>query len=404
MVPTLSSIRADETDRALAAQETPKARILIVDDDRSTSLALTAALERLNQTLVVAFSGEEALQHLLHEDFAVILLDLHMSGMDGYETAALIRARKKTRHIPIVFLTAVFRDDSHLLQAYSAGAVDMIFKPVDPFILTSKISVFVDLYLKQFEAQREAEIRHKLQEENFRVRAEKISAEQALRRSQEHQEAMAAAEAQQRILIEELSHRVKNMLAVVNAMARQTLASTPEPEAFVEKFLKRIEALGRTHGLLSREHWGNVQLRDVAAEALEPYIIEDKQRVVLNGPPVAIQPKAAVALGIVFHELATNAVKHGSLSNNDGVITLEWQWEHEDSGAISLEWSETKGPICKKPTRNGFGTRLIRLELTHELQGKIETAYEEPGFRAFMSFPTSPRPATNLPQTEAAIA
>jgi two-component sensor histidine kinase len=404
VVPTSSPARNDDTDRALAVQEAPKARILIVDDDRSTSLALTAALERLNQTLVVAFSGEEALQHLLHEDFAVILLDLHMSGMDGYETAALIRARKKTRHIPIVFLTAVFRDDSHLLQAYSAGAVDMIFKPVDPFILTSKISVFVDLYLKQFEAQREAEIRHKLQEENFRVRAEKISAEQALRRSQEHQEAMAAAEAQQCILIEELSHRVKNMLAVVNAMARQTLASTPEPEAFVEKFLRRIEALGRTHGLLSREHWGNVQLRDVASEALEPYIIEDKTRVVLNGPPVAIQPKAAVALGIVFHELATNAVKHGSLSNNDGVITLEWQWEAEDSGAISLEWSETKGPICKKPTRNGFGTRLIKLELTHELQGKIETAYEEPGFRAFMSFPTSPRAASPAPQTGAASA
>jgi CheY-like chemotaxis protein len=150
--PITTSIRPDEAERSAQTQDAPKARILIVDDDRSTALALTAALERLGQTLVVAHSGEEALQHLLHEDFAVILLDLHMSGMDGYETAALIRARKKTRHIPIVFLTAVFRDDSHLLQAYSAGAVDMVFKPVDPFILTSKISVFVDLHLKQYEA------------------------------------------------------------------------------------------------------------------------------------------------------------------------------------------------------------------------------------------------------------
>jgi two-component sensor histidine kinase len=386
-------------ERSAHTQDVPKARILIVDDDRSTALALTAALERLNQTLIVAHSGEEALQHLLHEDFAVILLDLHMSGMDGYETAALIRARKKTRHIPIVFLTAVFRDDSHLLQAYSAGAVDMVFKPVDPFILTSKISVFVDLYLKQFEAQREAEIRHKLQEENFRVRAEKISAEQALRRSQEHQEAMTAAEAQQRILIEELSHRVKNMLAVVNAMARQTLASTPEPEAFVEKFLKRIEALGRTHGLLSREHWGNVQLRDVASEALEPYIIDEKQRVVLEGPPVAIQPKAAVALGIVFHELATNAVKHGSLSNNDGVITLQWDWHNDDTGWVALEWSESKGPPVKKPSRNGFGSRLIKLELTHELSGRIDMDFEEHGYCARMAFPTTPRSAVS-PQQE----
>jgi len=396
--------RANEADPSLPVQEAPKARILIVDDDRSTSLALSAALERLNQTLVVAHSGEEALQRLLHEDFAVILLDLHMSGMDGYETAALIRARKKTRHIPIVFLTAVFRDDSHLLQAYSAGAVDMIFKPVDPFILTSKISVFVDLYLKQFEASREAEIRHKLQEENFKVRAEKISAEQALRRSQEHQEAMSAAEAQQRILIEELSHRVKNMLAVVNAMARQTLASTPEPEAFVEKFLKRIEALGRTHGLLSREHWGNVQLRDVASEALEPYIMEDKARVVLQGPPVAIQPKAAVALGIVFHELATNAVKHGSLSNNDGVVTVQWDWSRDGNDAVAVQWGESKGPRVKTPTRNGFGSRLIKLELTHELSGKVEMAYDEGGFRAVMTFPTSARVAAEASPSEAATA
>ncbi len=249
----------------------------------------------------------------------------------------------------------------------------------------------VDLYLKQFEAQREAEIRHKLQEENFKVRAEKISAEQALRRSQEHQEAMTAAEAQQRILIEELSHRVKNMLAVVNAMARQTLASTPEPEAFVEKFLKRIEALGRTHGLLSREHWGNVQLRDVASEALEPYIMEDKARVVIDGPAVAIQPKAAVALGIVFHELATNAVKHGSLSNNDGVVTVQWDWCRDEGGAVALEWGESKGPRVKTPTRNGFGSRLIKLELTHELSGNVEMAYDEGGFRALMTFPTSAR-------------
>jgi len=377
----------------------PKAKILIVDDDKSTALALTAALEPLNQILVVAYSGEEALHRLLHEDFAVILLDLHMTGMDGYETAALIRARKRTRHIPIVFLTAVFRDDSHLLQAYSAGAVDMVFKPVDPFILTSKVSVFVDLHLKQAEAQREAEIRHRLQEENFRVRAEKISAEQALRRSQEHQEAMEIAEAQQRILIEELSHRVKNMLAVVNAMARQTLASTPEPEAFVEKFLRRIEALGRTHGLLSREHWGNVQIRDVAREALEPYVMEDRNRVLFNGPPVAIRPKAAVALGIVFHELATNAIKHGSLSNNDGVITIKWDLGQEETPWVALQWQESKGPDVAPPSRNGFGSRLIKLELTHELSGNVELSYEKTGFRAMMTFPTH-----NRADTDAAMA
>jgi signal transduction histidine kinase/response regulator RpfG family c-di-GMP phosphodiesterase len=171
-------------------EDAPKAKILIVDDDERTKLAVSNVLEDLGQTLVIAHSGEEALRHLLHDDVAVVLLDLHMPGMDGYETAALIRARKRTRHIPIVFLTAVFRDNSHLLQAYSAGAVDMMYKPVDPVMLRSKVSVFVDLFLKHAEIKREAELRVRLQEENFRVRTEKLVAEQALRRTQERQEAI----------------------------------------------------------------------------------------------------------------------------------------------------------------------------------------------------------------------
>lgn len=179
--------------RPAEPQNAHTAKILIVDDDDRTALAVTTVLEELNQTLVVANSGEEALRHLLHDDYAVILLDLHMPGMDGYETAELIRARKKTRSIPIIFLTAVFRDDSHLLQAYSAGAVDMVFKPVDPFILKSKVSVFVELYLKQAEIQREAELRHRLQQENFRVISEKHKAESALRRIEERQEAILAS-------------------------------------------------------------------------------------------------------------------------------------------------------------------------------------------------------------------
>src|SRR5262245_5144941 len=261
----------------------PKAKVLIVDDDERTTLAVWSALEELGQTLVVANSGEQALHHLLYDDFAVILLDVNMPDMDGYEVAHYVRARKRTRHIPIVFLTALYRDDSHLLQAYSAGAVDMVFKPVDPFILRSKVQVFVDLYLKQSEIAREAELRHRLQEENFRVRAEKLSTEQALRRSQEHQEEMAKAEAHQRTLIEELNHRVKNMLTVVNAMARQTLASTPSPEVFSDKFIRRIDALGRTHALLSREKWGAVQLADIARESLALYLFEEKKREGVQG-------------------------------------------------------------------------------------------------------------------------
>ena len=351
-----------------------KAKVLIVDDDERTTMAVWNALEQLGQTLIVANSGEEALQHLLHDDFAVILLDVNMPDMDGYEVAGYVRARKRTRHIPIVFLTALYRDDTHLLQAYSAGAVDMVFKPVDPLILRSKVQVFVDLYLKQAEISREAELRHRLQEENFRVRAEKLSTEQALRRSQEHQEAMAKAEAHQRTLIEELNHRVKNMLTVVNAMARQTLASNPAPES--------IDAANE---LLSREQWASVQMVDIARESLEHYLVEDKKRVVLNGPPLALDPKTAVALGIVFHELATNAVKHGALSNISGTVTVSWSVT--DDQAVALQWQENGGPEVSPPSRAGFGSRLIKLELTHELNGEVELIYGHGGLKVTMGFP-----------------
>jgi len=174
-----------EPETSAFSEEPLKAKILIVDDDERTTLAVSTVLEDLNQDLVIAHSGEEALRKLLFDDFAVILLDLHMPGMDGYETAGLIRSRKRTRHVPILFLTAVFRDESHLFQAYSAGAVDMVFKPADPFILKAKVSVFVDLYLRQAEAQREAELRHRLQQENVLVRTEKTRTEQILKQTEE---------------------------------------------------------------------------------------------------------------------------------------------------------------------------------------------------------------------------
>ena len=167
-----------------------RARVLIVDDDERNLFAATSALEELGHDIVLARSGDEALKRLLQEDFAVILLDLHMPGMDGYETAGFIRQRRRTSHIPIVFLTAVFRDEAHLFQAYSAGAVDVVFKPIDPFILRSKVQVLIDLHMKTVEVQRQGAHRERLLAENARVHKEKLEAEQALRRSEERQQAI----------------------------------------------------------------------------------------------------------------------------------------------------------------------------------------------------------------------
>ena len=165
-------------------------RILIVDDDERNAFAAVQALEELGHELIVARSGEEALKRLLAEEFAVILLDLHMPGMDGYETAEFIRSRKRTARTPIVFLTAIFRDEAHVFQAYSAGAVDVVFKPVDPFILKSKVQVLVDLYLRTEEVKRQSAYQKWLLDEHDRVKAEKAVAERALRITEARQEAI----------------------------------------------------------------------------------------------------------------------------------------------------------------------------------------------------------------------
>nr|WP_233509837.1 response regulator [Actinomadura craniellae] len=133
-----------------------KARILLVDDREENLIALEAILSSLDQELIRSRSGEEALKALLTDEYAVILLDVVMPGMDGFETARDIKRRKKTRDIPIIFLTAVDSDPDYAFRGYAAGAVDFIAKPFDPWVLRAKVSVFVELYNKNRQLREQA--------------------------------------------------------------------------------------------------------------------------------------------------------------------------------------------------------------------------------------------------------
>src|SRR5688572_2560818 len=128
-----------------------KANILVADDEGYSRLALGELLESPDRTIVSVASGAEALRQVLKQDFALILLDVRMPGMDGFETATLIRRRKRSQHTPIIFLTAAYEDATSVVRGYEVGAVDYIFKPVDPEVLKSKVAVFVDLYNKKAE-------------------------------------------------------------------------------------------------------------------------------------------------------------------------------------------------------------------------------------------------------------
>jgi len=135
-----------------------RVNLLLVDDRPENLLALEAILEPLGQTMIRANSGPDALKQVLADDFAVILLDVQMPGMNGFEVAEIIKSRERSRTIPIIFLSAISKEDAYVFKGYSMGAVDYVFKPFNPDILRSKVAVFVDLYLKQEEIQRQADL------------------------------------------------------------------------------------------------------------------------------------------------------------------------------------------------------------------------------------------------------
>jgi PAS domain S-box-containing protein len=192
------------------------------------------------------------------------------------------------------------------------------------------------------------------------------------------------ADRRQRLMIDELNHRVKNTLATVQSIAMQTARSHAQPERFAESFQARLLALSHTHDLLTRSHWEGADLHEVLEHETEAH---GRTRVLLNGPHVALKPSAALSLGMVFHELATNAAKYGALSAPDGRVTVDWSLDED--GRMRVVWREGGGPPASPPERRGFGSRLIERSVRHDLGGNITMDYGEEGLTAVMIFPVN---------------
>jgi two-component sensor histidine kinase len=185
-----------------------------------------------------------------------------------------------------------------------------------------------------------------------------------------------------RFLLGELNHRTQNTLATVQAIAVQTLRGAANKEV-VDAFEGRILALSKAHSLLGRKHWETVSLRDVIDQILQPFGLNDRRaiRFSVAGDDFRLQPKAALTLAMVFHELATNAVKHGALSNGAaGKIDIVWHAEPPpQSDRMRLRWQESGGPPVVPPGRKGFGSRLIEGGLAQDLAGEVHLDYEPLG-------------------------
>ena len=208
------------------------------------------------------------------------------------------------------------------------------------------------------------------------------------------------AEERQLLLLEELNHRVKNTLAMVQSIAKQTLRAAPSVEAFPDAFQSRLRALAQAHDLLTRRQWQGASLSEIAALTLEPHV--HAGRVTVGGPPVNLTTGVAVSLHLAFHELATNAAKYGALSAENGRVELDWEiakpaqppvraGKDGHAGALVLRWRESGGPPVVAPTRRGFGSRLIERGLAHELEGDVALAFDPAGVRCRLVIPLSSR-------------
>ena len=194
----------------------------------------------------------------------------------------------------------------------------------------------------------------------------------------EREEQRDLAEARREILVHELAHRVKNTLATVQSIASLSFRHSQGPEA-LRGFHERLQALVRSHDLLTHRHWEHADFQEMAEAALAPAREDRAHRFTLSGPRVNLPPGTVVPISMILHELCTNSLKYGALSNDKGHVTLRWTAKPAENGTrLDIVWSEEGGPPVKPPEQEGFGSKLIA-SLTLQMNGAAETTYAVSG-------------------------
>jgi two-component sensor histidine kinase/ActR/RegA family two-component response regulator len=347
-----------------------RVNILLVDDQPAKLLSYQVILEELGENLIQAKSGKEALEILLKKEIAVVLVDVCMPDLDGFELASMIRKHPRFRDVAIIFISAVHLADSDSLRGYEMGAVDYVPVPVVPGVLRAKVRVFVDLYRKTRElAAINAELERRVAERTAEL-------EQAIER--------------QKLLAREVDHRAKNAFAVIQSIVSLTRRRTPQD--FAAAIQGRITAMARAHRLLSETHWDGADLASLIRDELAPY--REGARAKFEGPHVMLAPSAAQTIAIAIHELATNAAKYGALSVLEGKVSVAWRM---DEMGVKLVWRETGGPEVKTPEAAGFGTSMIAASMRSHLAGQVVFDWRPEGLVCTIRIPSSsivpPRPA-----------
>ena len=200
---------------------------------------------------------------------------------------------------------------------------------------------------------------------------------------------LIANQAHTNLIMRELSHRSKNLLALVQAIARQSARASASFADFQPRFIERLQSLSMSHDLLVKTDWTSVPIRDLISGQMRTFIDKPDQRLKMTGDHLMLKPEAAQNLGMVFHELGSNAVKHGSLSTPAGLVHIDWRVEDGATPMLTLSWRESGGPPVAPPTSSGFGTVIIGKLIPQSLRGESEMSWNEDGFMWTLRAPMS---------------
>jgi two-component sensor histidine kinase/DNA-binding response OmpR family regulator len=463
--------------------------ILLVDDTPGKLLSYEVILQDLGENLIKVSSVKAALAELLRNEVAVILTDVCMPDLDGFEFAAMLRQHPRYERTAVIFISAVHLSEFDYVRGYNCGAVDYVAVPVVPEILRAKVKIFVELFRKSKELEHlNDDLEHRvsqrtmeLEESSSRLReSEKrlmlasraagfgsyeydvshdrmhwssllkpfadagVPAPESLaslleivhvddrgsvrasmlakpdnpegRHDIEFRAVLAdgkerwildrgqvfqdgggkdhdgvrvlgtmlditerkSAEAHQGLLLAELDHRVKNILANVMAIASLSSKHAISVGAFVNALQGRIQSMATAHDLLRRSNWKGADFRGLARESLRPFQSREGN-IRFEGSDARLNPKAAQSLALVLHELATNAVKHGALSHSSGCVTISCERvPNGRPGKLRFTWRESGGPGVATPRSEGFGLTALRAA-AYEAAAHAEIAFEPEG-------------------------
>jgi|RhiMethySRZTD1v2_1073278.scaffolds.fasta_scaffold01412_2 PAS domain S-box-containing protein len=466
-----------------------KVNILLVDDQPAKLLTYRTILEDVGENLLSANNATEALELLLKHDVAVVLIDVYMPDIDGFQLAAMIRNHPRFEKTALIFISAILLTDVDRLRGYEMGAVDYVPVPVIPEVLRAKVKVFVELFrktrqLEQLNKGLEARVAERTAElaastlqlrQSERLRSLALAAGQmgswewnvargttvwdqgqceifgvpstfvptlegvqplinpqdfellvrAFRKATKESNTFQTefrvlrpngevrwctgtaaasfdergrliwlsgvtaditerkrAEERQILLAEEVDHRARNVVAVVQSIMRLTRANSIEE--YIAALDGRIGALSNAHRLLAGSRWEGADLNRLVEEEFAPYRAAGNERVSAQGPIISLPPATAQTIALALHELATNAAKYGALSVGSGRVELTWRTR---TGQLEFAWAEQGGPKVTSPSRQGYGSRAIVAGIERQLGGMVNFDWQESGLRCTLCVP-----------------